>query len=501
MLRVSKTQIAGKPGYSAQWRDSAGKKFCRGLNTTSELEADQIVADLQRVLNSPTLHNPDAPGHVATMPKTYRAFFTFEKRQRHELTETLPAAMFNPSLIAEPGGDEQMLDVVIQSKEFDDALNAAAEADKRALAAEAKLEAVIAENIRLSRALNKHCKKTIAAGVAEFKRGKTDVSKKSLDTYVAALEDFQLFLGAGDKYPVLSTKVESAAAQTAIAKGGEFLVADIRGHHLDDFLSSRRDKKTGQPITEKRKVALRRELSVPYHFWQRRFELTFDAFEHAQPLTGHKATAPDSREMIRTVTDLNRLIEALGHEGENALYWQTFVGMACLTGADLSNLFDLTPQDIIFEEPARIIVCRNKTGKQRNTPIERTILHPLLQRYIESVPKGQTFVFPSLREQRTKMRRFTAVGRWSGASAFGESWKEVADRCRARIQKRHKLSAQDTYYCSLGPRAWRRSASTFMAGAGVHVAQAAQWLGHDVSIAFRHYMGKVQRNGLEFEAK
>ncbi len=372
----------------------------------------------------------------------------------------------------------------------------------RALAAEQKNETLQAENLRQSKAINKHCVVTLGKGAEDFKKQKTDVSKRSLDTYVAALKDLQTYLGSvklNVSYENIQKMPKSEAAKRAHEVGGMLKIAELRGKQIDDFLSARIDKKKLSSVTEKRKAALKRELSVAYHFWVRRYELTHNAFEHTQLLTGHKATAPDSREMIRTVGDLKLLLWALGEESEHALYWKTFVATAALTGADLSTLFDLKPQDVLFEEPARFIMCRNKTGKQRDTPIERTILLPLITSYSQGIEQSQPFLFPSVLGTGSRARTLTAPGQWSGPSAFGDAWKRISARCAARIKSEHKVSDAETAYCLLGPRAWRRSAVTFMNGAGCLPGQVARWIGHSVSIQDRHYLGRMERNELVFE--
>jgi hypothetical protein len=75
VVKVSKSRIAGRPGFVAQWRDEKGKKFCRGISTTEEVRADEIVAAMQRILNTPTLLNPDHPDHATTPVEAYRAIF------------------------------------------------------------------------------------------------------------------------------------------------------------------------------------------------------------------------------------------------------------------------------------------------------------------------------------------------------------------------------------------------------------------------------------------
>jgi len=76
MIKVSKTRLAGRPGFVALWRDEAGKKFCRGISTTEELRADEIIAAMQRILNTPALLDPDHPDHATTtIAEAYRAIF------------------------------------------------------------------------------------------------------------------------------------------------------------------------------------------------------------------------------------------------------------------------------------------------------------------------------------------------------------------------------------------------------------------------------------------
>ena len=512
MIRVSKTQLGGRPGFVAQWRDARGKKFCRGMNTTDEVAADETLAVIQRILNTPDLLDPNHPNHFSTPKDAYRAVFQRDPPEPPDDVEVeIQHGPARPQFVMSADGHIQPSVILppvtarhrVRVPKMKQLLNENVDLTKRADSAESKVEALQAENLRLSRALNRHCDVNLADGVADFKRQKTDVSKKSLCTYLAALTDLQMYFGARQlklSYDKLQEDPDSPEALRAVAAGGELKIAELRGKNFDDFLAARIDKKTGSIISEKRRAALKGELSVPYHFWVRRYELAYDAFAHTQLLTGHKATAPDSREMIRTVADLDMLLAALKEEEKHGVYWQAFVGTAVLTGADLSTLFDLKREDVILEEPTRFIMSRNKTGKQRDTPIERTLLLPIIKKYCKIMDASKPFLFPSLLDERTRARKYTAPGQWSGASAFGEVWKEVGKRCALRLQKQHKLSEAQTAFCRLGPRAWRRSAVTFMNGAGCLPQQAARWVGHSVSMADRHYLGRVERNGLVFES-
>lgn len=513
MIKVSKSRLAGRPGFVALWRDEKGKKFCRGISTTDEVRADEIVAAMQRILNTPALLNPDNPDHGTTLIEAYRAIFGKTPPEPDDTviinasvpqsSKPVAAIMVAGQII--PTGlrlPPRRISAAVQVPGLKDLKIQLAEWKKRALTAEEKVEALQAENLRQSKSLNKHCKVALREGIEDFSKNKNDVSHSSKRAYLAAANDFQLYLGAkklGLDYSRIEADPVGQAATRAAEVGGSLKIADIRGRNIDDFLSSRSDKRTSKPISEKRKRSLKRELSVPYHFWVLRHELVYDAFTHTQPLTGHKATAPESREMIRTVADLNNLLWALSQEEQHGLYWQAFVGTAALTGADLGDLFDLTPQDLILEEPARYMMCRGKTGRQRDTPIERTVLLPILRGYSAALPKGQRFLFPSLLADGTRTRTITQPGQWSGPSAFGDAWKKVAGRCATRIKEKIKVSVAETSFCLLGPRAWRRSAVTFMHGAGCLPGQVARWVGHSVTIGERHYLGDVLRNGLVFE--
>lgn len=478
------------------------------------------------MLNTPALANPEDAGHATTPDEVYRAIF---KKERPTDTGTTVVTVDGSSMVAigsllkaatvaDMSDDAEVAKqlraeaekmpkrkrrIVVNSEEVAGLRRENAELKNKLADALQKIGHLEQLNMRQERELNRHCTTDLDTAIDDFKTGKTDVSEASLGRYVAALEDLRLYLGCRDNnaknYAALTLDPECAEATRMAEAGGKFKVADLRGHHLDDFLSARPDKKTGEPITEKRKAAMARELSAPYNFWKRRYELTFNAFDHVQPLTGHQATAPDSREMIRTVADLKRLLWALGQEDEHAVYWQTFIATATLTGADLGQLFDLEPSDVILEEPTRIIMCRAKTGKQRDTPIERTLLLPLLEKYRKTAK--EKFLFPSLLAEGLKKRKKTAAGRWSGASAFSTVWSDVAERCKARVMKHYKLDGRAAEFCCYTARAWRRTAVTMMNGAGCLPGQVSRWVGHSVAIADRHYLGKVERNGLVFESK
>jgi len=431
MIFVSKTQLNGRPGFVAQWRNAGGKNICRGIRTRDPLRADEIVANLQRVLNTPALEDPNHPDHALTMPEAYHAIFG---KERPGFNDEIEGEVEVPSMT----GSEfltkfgEIVDsgiplpprkepTVVRSQKWREAQEDMAEFRRRAIAAEEKIQVLQTENLRQARQLNKHCKTPLSVAIDEYDRLKTDVSEESKERYMAALKDFRVFLGARvlkQNYAEVALQEKLAAWKRAFDTGGEFKIAEIRGEHVDDFLASRLDKKTGRLITSRRRFALKRELSAPYHFWIRRYELTMNAFDHSQPITGHQAIAPDSREMLRTVEELKRLLWALSEEVENPLYWKTFVGVAALTGADLSTLFDLTPRDVVLEEPARFVMCRAKTGRQRDTPVERTVLLPIIKEYVKTLQSGQTFLFPTTLPPGKKRRRNIPPERWSGASAF-----------------------------------------------------------------------------------
>lgn len=208
MIRVSKSRLAGRPGFVALWRDEKGKKFCRGISTTEEVKADEIIAAMQRVLNTPALLDPDHPDHQdTTLPEAYRAIFGKplpEPDDSVSLTVSVPQSSKPVEAIMVDGQifstglrlPRRKVAATLQVPGMKQLKKDAAEWKKRALGAEQKVDALQAENLRQSKSLNKHCKVTLGEALEEFNTHKNDVSRSSKRAYLAAAKDFQMYLGA-----------------------------------------------------------------------------------------------------------------------------------------------------------------------------------------------------------------------------------------------------------------------------------------------------------------
>jgi len=92
MIRVTPTRMPGRPGYVAYWIDpTSKKKVCRGISTNDEVQADIIAAEIQRIVNTPKLLDPNHPDHLASNAKAYRAVFMRQPPQpRGDAETTLP---------------------------------------------------------------------------------------------------------------------------------------------------------------------------------------------------------------------------------------------------------------------------------------------------------------------------------------------------------------------------------------------------------------------------
>jgi len=105
VIHVSKTRLGGRPGFTAYWRETSGKKIFRGIGTTDEVEADETLAVMQRILNTPHLLDPDHKDHHTTPRAAYRAVFQREPPEPSDhVTFEMSHGLPRPMLVMAPDG-------------------------------------------------------------------------------------------------------------------------------------------------------------------------------------------------------------------------------------------------------------------------------------------------------------------------------------------------------------------------------------------------------------
>jgi integrase len=216
---------------------------------------------------------------------------------------------------------------------------------------------------------------------------------------------------------------------------------------------------------------------------------------------------------IRRYEDLVEIATAL----QDWPYWRALFLTGVLAGPRWDELRTLRIADVGLQ--ARTLTIRAaKTGRQRSTPIESTLLLSALRQHLERRARerqGQDvdlplfggpgdgaqpeairaaalsdLLFPSYVDEGTRPRTKTEPGLWSDSSTFLRAWRRAI-----QAAWRQKSSGQDWDKApptwSFQPREWRHSAGSAMGHCGCSSLQISQWLGNSEAIARRHYIPPV----------
>ena len=204
--------------------------------------------------------------------------------------------------------------------------------------------------------------------------------------------------------------------------GSKRLVGDVTSAQVNNWVSgSRRQgadgKPSNEPLRPPTKAKCKRYLSVFLTWCYKTFDLSGNPMAKALPVPG-EARHPENIIAIRRFTELKALLNGLRHWP----YWQAWVAAAVLEGPRWAEEAWLKVGDVYFDSGYMRVTARTsgrrvegtKTGRERNVPLERTLLAPILKKHIASLPAGCVWLFPRISRETGEV----TTERWCASSNF-----------------------------------------------------------------------------------
>lgn len=461
---------SARPVWLLKWINRTGQRVTASLGTRDETEAKAIALDLERLVNDPAsyLKQPTDKSIAGMDPKALQLFFDIDElpQSRQESVDVsdqlLGAEKFLPDLLAEVRKQKKLgkkftLRVGVPS--LDEALKQIIGLERQIATLQKEKTDWERERSELRAKLNRHCSATIADAIAKFQRHYATRAKATQKQMRAVLTSLKGSLGENKRVGEVTTKDLNAWLETI----------------------------TGGIRTKKRIRAYARS------FWGwvvREYQLNSNAAANTHRIQG---TVIENIVAIRSFDDLNQYLDDL----KPWPYWRAWVAFACLAGARWGEQASLKTADVFIDD-GYCIIRATKTGRQRQVPLERSILLPILRSYMadrENLTGNRAesdLFFPSIAAEGHGSKGFqwqhtTFSHQWSGVGHTPDGITYEGARKTAKKQAK-KPNAE---YWNYGPAQWRHCAGTAMGSSGCSSLQISQWLGNSESIARRHYIAPV----------
>ena len=487
-MKISAKPVPNQPGFKCTFRHPVTKKLSSyGLSTHDKDEAGRICLDTATVLTDSTLPTND-PEHMRWQFFHGRALaiaFGQEfadrvaaKREQGPVLDFSDIARIAAALINQFGIDLARQDELVEflsefeSQRYNQLQQDFERSENRVRVLEPQNEELTAALTKYQRASNVHVKTTMKDAAELWKAGYQE--GRATHTYTQAK-------GAIDSFV------------KALPGCGSFRLAEVKGKHLDDWTASLvgDEKQTLSPITKKK---LRAYVSSFFTWAVRKYDLSENPIERAMPIAGVSRN-PEHIKAIRRLEDLTTFIEGL----QNHPYWQAWAAVACFAGPRWSEQAWLKIDDVYLDENFIRITSRTsgprivgtKTGRERNIPIESTVLKQILQNHVErrraeqkkrnATPAQKSqWLFPSMvPDNKYSPREKTPVGIWSQGGVFGDAWKKIALKAKGK--------SKDAFW-SYGASEWRHTFGTILGQCGWTSLEIARAMGNSPTIAERHYI-------------
>ncbi len=464
--------------YTTWVHPKTGKRTTNSLKTIDQTEAMQIYIDLKTLMETPSLWNLDSDHELVERfhDRAVELFYGKPRRRREFRNETKISGKTIGTARAYFRDDREVTpkfirNVKVELVEEDQRRRDEAAKDRRIIQLERELEEDQRQIREYQRKLNKHCKTTVEEAARKFEKDyPAGHSETDADQVIRIANDFRDFFGA--------TK----------------LIGDVAARHVNDWVAGlkRADKKSKDPLSPTTKAKYKRYISV-FLTWAYKF---YDLSENPMQKTLEVAGVARYAEhiiAIRRYEQLTALFDGL----KPWLYWRAWVATAILAGPRWSEQAWLKVDDLYLDsnymrvtsrasgkrvKPGKAHLSGTKTGRERNVPIERTLLLDILKDHLATLPSGCKWVFPRL------VRHTAAItnDRWKSASNWHKEWKKIWQAAKSKS----KPKVEDEFW-SYGPDEWRHCAATAMGHSGCTEIQVAQWSGNSPDIVRRHYMAPV----------
>ena len=244
------------------------------------------------------------------------------------------------------------------------------------------------------------------------------------------------------------------------------------------------DEDDGLEVSQVTKAKNKRYLSAFFSWAFRKYDLSENPIAKTLPVAGVDRN-PENIIAIRSYEGLVEFLDAL----KPWPYWRAWVAVACLAGPRWSEQCWLKAKDVYLKNGYLRVTTRTggrnptgtKTGRERNVPIEQTILHKILEEHTDALKMTETWLFPGPSELKT------TGGRWRENAQFLSAWRRVAAEANSKTDG----AAEYWHY---GPAEWRHTAATAMGHSGMSALQISQWIGNSPSVCLRHYISPVGPN-------
>ena len=465
---------ASRPVYLVHWTDKDGARNVASLGTRDRTEAKGICLDLETLCNTPEFWElqPTDSQICNLSPKSRQIFFKLEKiPEPSRISDWLDIAKIpkrnffgNGSTIAS-----------VRNIEAEKQRNLRIEVERKLKTVETEFETTKAafdeERREYRQALNRHCTVTLSEAIALFEPHYAKGHEKK--TIEDVLRSCRLF-------------AEKIGAKT--------LVGTIRGKDVSKFVQEYQNG--GIDVTQKSRQRIQRNLSTFFTWVIRQYELSANPID-----TAHKIAGADAEKEIVAIKDFKHL-KALLESLKPFPYWQAWVAFATLAGPRWSEQARLRIEDVA-PDFSTVTIHGKKTGRFRRTPLEQTILKPILKEYLK---KGRSEVEGSL------LFPATTAGIGHGSTKDGHwcltSWRKYwfggwnpTRKNRKLISKGVRIDGISELICKksktkmpcmkYGPSEWRHSAGTAMGYSGVSALRISQWIGNSESVARRFYISQI----------
>lgn len=504
-MRVTAKPVPNKPGFRCTFRHPASQKISSfGLGTQDKTEADAICLDVATIFDDksdpPLLSDVKSPRLLAYKPRAVDIVFgagTFErllKRENKPVLDdadvgTLSGRIATVLGIRADAEKIRRLDNVFaeyESKRYSVLQKQFQQLENVVKVLKPRNEWLETELERAHRARNEHVKVTIGVAVEEWK--KAYVQGRASVTYKKGVQSVESF-------------------RDSLDRKSDFKLARIRSREIDDWLAS---LESIGPVTKRN---YRAYLSSFFSWALRKYDLAENPIDRTTPLAG-VARNPEHIVAIRRLHDLQAFIDSL----EPYPYWQAWCAVACFAGPRYSEQAWLKLDDVYLDDGYIRIASRasgkriigTKTGRERNIPIEQTVLKDILAAHLKrrqaerKLKLGTTaqlshWLFPSaVPENKNRPREKSEPGMWSHGRCFLSAWQQTVRKAAKFDAGELKGDAEETAfrvwlesqpaYWSFGPSEWRHTYGTILGQCGWSSLEISRAMGNSPAIAERHYI-------------
>ncbi|MCK6471523.1 MAG: tyrosine-type recombinase/integrase [Planctomycetes bacterium] len=499
----------GLHNFPVTFRNPLKAKIVSGsLGTSNEDEAWAICRDLERLcLNEDLWHDPESPRLVAYKPRAVELFFGKDSREAAG-AQARAADTFTDKeggdFFREIGGGLSHLGLKGR-----DARRAA----EWFVGYVAELRTRWEEPLRKRIDEQENKLKALEPEVEELRLRNRELAKqRNVNLRITAGEAFDTWVEvyAQGRAAMTATNARQAVSSfvAALPKGRKTKLADIEGPAVAAWQDNMRGVKKGKagellkPGTIQARTAY---LSAFFTWCRSRLGYVGNPLAELPAVAGAQRS-PESIVAIRRREDLKAFLDALAPEP----YWQAWAAVACLGGPRYSEQVRLRIEDVYLEDGyfrvATLTGGRRargtKTGRERNVPIERTVLLPILKvhlerRQAERRKRGGTagecseWLFPTIVPDNPYLPREKAPpGQWSHNRTWTRAWEACADACTGRVGEEPKKGwkARPAYW-EFGPAEWRHTFGTVLGMCGWASLEISRVMGNSEDVAKRHYVG------------